>query len=112
VERHIDLDQAMIKHLEDMGYTVIPEGEEVPAPNELPALFHKCLERSREANKKYKDAWDYVSDVGLAEIIVMKAMRLRAAVENNDEPTALDSIVDLCNYGAKLYEELSIGPEA
>lgn len=112
MERHIDLDAAMIKHLERSGYVVTKEGD-VPKPpdDNVSDLFRKCMTRAAEANKKYNDAWDYLTNIGLAEIIVMKAVRLRSAVNNEDDDTAVDSLVDLCNYSAKLYLEIIIGPE-
>lgn len=106
MDRSIDLDAAMIDHLRRQGYTVRIEE---PAPTtKLPDLFQVCGIRVVEAGKKYKDAWDYVSNIGLAEIIVMKAMRLRAAIESEFDETAIDSLVDLCNYSQKLYSNIVV----
>lgn len=111
MERHIDLDAAMIKHLEAQGYIVAKHEEDIKAQTDLPTLLQKALERARVADKKYDNAWDYLTPIGLAEIIMMKAARTRSAVEHDDFDTAEDSLVDLVNYAAKLYLELIAGED-
>lgn len=109
MERDIDLDAAMIRHLESLGYSIKHPNHKrtMETSDAVPALFKRCMERNREAGEQYEDAWDYLSNVGLSEIIMMKAARMRAAIDKDFDESAIDSLVDLCNYSTKLYSLLN-----